>query len=88
MKIKVNAYCPHTETNTVSIKELAESANLDYLEAQGLVKALVKLGVAKENGKRKVEGAKGKPTNLYAIPMCIQLTIYDGEAKVEEQKAA
>jgi hypothetical protein len=74
--IKINAYCPHEETNVLSIKELAESANLDYLEAQGLVKALVKLGVAKEAGKRKVEGAKGKPTNLYAIPMCIQLTLY------------
>jgi hypothetical protein len=61
----------------VSIKELANANGLDYLEAQGFIKTLVKLGHAKLSRARKVEGKKGKPTNLYLIPTCLQVTCYE-----------
>jgi hypothetical protein len=48
---------------------------MDYLEAQGFVKSMMKLGAVKQVGTRKAAG-KGKPTNLYALPMCIQVTVY------------
>lgn len=73
--VKINTYCPDGDTHTVSIKELAEANDLDYLEAQGLIKSLVKLGIAKMTDPRKIPGAKGKPTNLYILPMCIQVTL-------------
>jgi hypothetical protein len=48
---------------------------LDYAEAQGFIKTLVKLKAASQIGVRKAAG-KGKPTNLYALPMCIQITVH------------
>lgn len=75
--IKLNSYCPFDECHQVSIKELAESLNCDYLTAQGFIKFLVSKGIASTDGTRKVEGQKGKPTNLYLIPQCIQMTFWD-----------
>jgi hypothetical protein len=72
--VKILATVPFDECQTVCIKDL-EAAGLDYVEAQGFIKALVKLKAAKQVGTRKAAG-KGKPTNLYAVPMCIQVTLY------------
>ena len=79
---KINVYEPFNEGYEVSIKELAEANGLDYLESQGFIKTLVKLGVAKQVASRKVEGQKGKPTNIYMIPTCIQFTVYQEAKKV------
>ena len=59
---------PYDTVFELSIKELAEANDLDYLEAQGFIKTLVKLGKAQMGKPRKIEGAKGKPTNIYLIP--------------------
>ncbi len=75
--IKIQVYEPFDEGYEVSIKELADANGLDYLEAQGFIKTLVKLGHAKQTRSRKVEGQKGKPTNIYLIPTCLQVTVYE-----------
>lgn len=67
-KVKIQASEPFDTAFELSIKELAEANNLDYLEAQGFIKTLVKLKLAKMGAARKVEGQKGKPTNIYLIP--------------------
>jgi len=81
---KINVYEPFDEGYEVSIKELAESNGLDYLEAQGFIKTLVKLKVAEQVKPRKVEGKKGKPTNIYVIPTCIQFTLYEEVSPLEQ----
>lgn len=55
-------------TIKTSIKEFGDAHGLDYLEAQGFIKAMVKLGHAKQLESRKVAGQKGKPTNIYELP--------------------
>ena len=75
--LKMIATAPFEETHTVSIKELADQLGVDYLEAQGFIKVGVSLGYIKTLPPRKVEGKKGKPTNLYAVPTCLQLTLHD-----------
>ena len=75
IKIKCNE--PFDTGYEVSIKELADANGLDYLEAQGFIKALVKLGVAKQVKSRKVEGARGKPTNIYLIPTYIEVSMFE-----------
>jgi hypothetical protein len=72
--VKILANCPFDECQTVCVKDL-EALGLDYAEANGFIKTLVKLKAATMIGQRKKAG-KGKPTNLYAIPMCIQITVY------------
>jgi len=59
-------------TYTTSSTELAEKMKVDYPTAQGYIKMLVKLGLAREVGSRKVDGKKGKPTKLYEIPRAIR----------------
>jgi hypothetical protein len=66
--VKIQIHEPYDTAFEMSIKELAEANGLDYLEAQGFIKSLVKLGKAKMMEPRKVPGAKGKPTNIYLIP--------------------
>jgi hypothetical protein len=66
--VKIQVHEPYDTAFELSIKELAEANGLDYLEAQGFIKTLVKLGKAKMMEPRKVPGAKGKPTNIYLIP--------------------
>jgi hypothetical protein len=66
--VKIHVHEPYDTAFEMSIKELAEANGLDYLEAQGFIKSLVKLGKAKMIAPRKVEGQKGKPTNIYLIP--------------------
>ena len=66
--VKIQIHEPYDTAFEMSIKEMAEANGLDYLEAQGFIKTLVKLGKAKMSTPRKVEGQKGKPTNIYLIP--------------------
>ena len=78
--LKFNSSVPFDECHTVSVKEFAESTGTDYIEAQGFIKFLVSQGIAKAAGVRKIDGQKGKPTNLYLVPMCIQMTVYEEKA--------
>jgi hypothetical protein len=80
--IKISVYEPFDDGYEVSIKELAEGNGLDYLEAQGFIKTLVKLGVAKQVSSRKVVGQKGKPTNIYCVPSAMQINVYEEVKKV------
>lgn len=66
--VKIQLTEPHDSVYELSIKELAEANGLDYLDAQGFIKTLVKLGKVNVGTPRKVEGQKGKPTNIYLIP--------------------
>jgi response regulator of citrate/malate metabolism len=62
-------------TYRTSAKEFAEKAGVDYAVAQGFIKYLVSQGFAKEVEKRKVVGAKGKPTNVYELPTELRLKL-------------
>jgi hypothetical protein len=62
-------------TYRTSTKEFAEKAKVDYAVAQGFIKFLVSQGIAKEVEKRKIEGAKGKPTNVYELPCELRLQL-------------
>jgi hypothetical protein len=86
--LKISAYEPFDSGFECSIKELADANKLDYLEAQGFIKTLVKLGHAKQVAPRKVEGKKGKPTNVYVLPMCLQVTIYEEVSALEQADKA
>lgn len=79
-KMKVNE--PYDCVHEVSIKELADANGLDYLEAQGFLKTLVKLGHCQMGKPRKIDGQKGKPTNVYLLPIYLEITV------MEQQKAA
>jgi len=86
--LKISTYEPFDEGFECSIKELADANGLDYLEAQGFIKTLVKLGNAKAVRTRKVEGKKGKPTNIYMVPMCLQMTICEELSALEQADKA
>jgi hypothetical protein len=58
-----------------SAKEFAELHKVDYATAQGFIKLLVAKGVAYEVSKRKVVGARGKPTNVYELPIKVELKL-------------
>jgi len=62
-------------TYRTSAKEFAEKAKVEYAVAQGFIKYLVSQGVAREVEKRKVAGAKGKPTNVYELPTELRLKL-------------
>lgn len=79
-KLSVNE--PYDCVHEVSIKELADANGLDYLDAQGFLKTLVKLGHCQMGKPRKVDGQKGKPTNVYLLPIYLEITV------MEQQKAA
>ena len=79
---KIGMYEPFDEGIETSIKEFGEANGLEYLEAQGFIKTLVKLGHAKQSGSRKVEGQKGKPTNIYLLPIALHVNIWQ-EVKTE-----
>lgn len=78
--VKMIATEPFDDALVVSVQELADSLKMEYIEAQGFIKFGVKAGFVKLVGQRKQEGKKGKPTNLYAVPIALQLSFYE-EAK-------
>ncbi len=78
-KLKVNE--PYDCVHEVSIKELADANGLDYMDAQGFLKTLVKLGHCQMGKPRKVEGQKGKPTNVYLLPIYLELTVMEQQTK-------
>jgi hypothetical protein len=62
-------------TYQTSAKEFAEKEGVDYAVAQGFIKLLVKRGVAVQLASRKIEGQKGKPTNIYELPTNVSLKL-------------
>jgi predicted transcriptional regulator len=62
-------------TYQTSAKEFAEKNDVDYATAQGFIKMLLKLGIAEQLQSRKVAGQKGKPTNIYEIPVEVKLKL-------------
>ena len=61
----------------VTIKQLAEMIEEDYLTTSALVKFSVKLGAIKEVGKEKLpEGTRGKPSMLYEVPNEVLLVFW------------
>lgn len=62
-------------TYKTSAKEFAEKNGVDYPTAQGFIKYLVKCGVASSLPARKVEGQKGKPTNMYELPIEVRVEL-------------
>jgi hypothetical protein len=82
MQKKLTIKEPYDVCHEVSIKELADANGLDYLEAQGFLKTLVKLGHCTLGKPRKIDGQKGKPTNIYLLPIYLEIAV------MEQQKAA
>jgi hypothetical protein len=78
-KLKISE--PYDVAHEVSIKELADANGLDYLEAQGFLKTLVKLGHCQLGKPRKIEGQKGKPTNIYLLPIYLEITVMEQQMK-------
>ena len=70
----------------VTVKELAESLNENYLTVSSIIKFLVKIGAVKEVGKEvRAEKTKGKPSTVYEVPNLVELIFWDEEA-AEQQK--
>lgn len=84
--VKISVHEPFDEGLECSVKDFAEANDLDYLESQGFIKTLVKLKVCKMVASRKVEGKRGKPTNVYMLPIALHVNIYE-EAKKEDVAA-
>ena len=65
------------KTKDVTINELAQSIGHDYQTTSALVKILVGIGAAKQNGFRAQEaGKRGKPSAIYSIDNEIDLVIW------------
>jgi hypothetical protein len=79
VKVRINE--PYDVAYEVSIKEFADANGLDYLEAQGFLKTLGKLGHCPMTKPRKVEGKKGKPTNIYLLPIYLEVTVMEQQRK-------
>lgn len=79
MKIQISE--PYDCALEVSIKEFADANKLDYLEAQGFLKTLNKLGHCPMSKPRKVDGKKGKPTNIYLMPIYLEITTMEAQQK-------
>ena len=60
----------------VTVIQLAERLDVDYVVAASLLKLMVSRGVAKEAGKIKTSATgKGKPSTLYEIPGEFKLSL-------------
>ena len=66
-------------------KQLANKLNIQYLEANRLLKLLTRLGIASEFEKVKGEG-RGRPTIRYQVPTSVKINFEHG--KVEEVKGS
>lgn len=75
--LKMIQSTPFDECLTCSVAELADSLEMDYITAQGFVKFGVASGFVKLIGVRKKDGQRGKPTNLYAVPIAVQLSFHE-----------
>ena len=75
--VKVSISEPYDVAHEVSIKEFAEANGLDYMDAQGFLKTLHKLGHCPMGKPRKKEGQKGKPTNVYLLPIYLEVTVME-----------
>ena len=79
MKIQINE--PYDCALETSITEFAEANGLDYLEAQGFLKTLNKLGHCPMGKPRKVKGQNGKPTNVYLVPIYLEVSAMEQQKK-------
>lgn len=65
-------------TKNITIHELAESLGEEYIVASSLMKLLVRIGAAKEVGKRPAaSGGRGKPSVVYEVPNVVELIFWD-----------
>lgn len=71
-------------TKNLTIKEFGEIIEQDYLTATALVKLMVKVGAAKEVGKRTVDGQRGKPSVVFEIAQDFDLSFWPDEDTVNE----
>ena len=62
-------------TFKTSAKEFGEKNGVEYVVAQNFLKFLVAAGVATELPPLKIAGKKGKPTNMYEVPINITLKV-------------
>lgn len=74
-------------TRRLTIKEFANVIGEDYPVASALVGVMVKIGAAKEVGKRAMPaGVRGKPSTEYEIPQDLDLRFW-GENEVGNEAA-
>jgi hypothetical protein len=71
-------------TKNLTIKQLAEALQTDYLAASALVKFFVEQGIAKKVGNLVVEGQRGKPSAIYEIPNVVELVFWDEDEANKE----
>ncbi len=59
-----------------TIMHYAALHNLDYVEAQGLIKYLVSKKIARIIGKQRQNlSSRGKPSNVYELPISVNLNL-------------
>ena len=81
LPVKIHVSEPYDVAYEVSIKEFADANGLDYLDAQGFLKTLNKLGHCPMSKPRKIPGQKGKPTNIYCLPIYLEVTVMEQQKK-------
>ena len=71
-------------TKNVTIKELSDLIQEDYLTTSALVKFLVKIGATKEVGKKpNPPGQRGKPSVIYEVPNLVELVFWEDKEEKE-----
>jgi hypothetical protein len=60
----------------LTIKELSEFLELDYVRVSGFVNTLVSLKVIKQVGTKSAEGKRGKPSGVFEIPQALELVFW------------
>lgn len=63
----------------LTIKEFSEIIQQDYLVTTALVKLMVTVGAAKENGKKSTPGQKGRASTVYEIEKDFELEFWQDE---------
>lgn len=56
------------KTKVMTVAELADALKMDKLSVNGFLSIVEALGGVKKVGTRKVDGARGKPSNLFEVP--------------------
>ena len=63
------------KTKIMTVAELADVLKMDKLSVNGFLAVAEALGSVKKVGTRKVEGARGKPSNLFEIPESVTVAL-------------
>ncbi|MQF98553.1 MAG: hypothetical protein FI729_03360 [SAR202 cluster bacterium] len=62
----------------VTCKEISELFGVDYLQASGLLKILIKSGVCEISGENRSSG-RGRPTVEYKLPRSVTIDFSSGK---------